>query len=224
MGIVRKILIVDDFEDTQNFIKQYYLIFQKIKDKYSIPFDLKIEWEKTIEGAINKLNKKEEVFHALIVDYDFPNDRTRWKGVRLVKEIRKINKICNIIFYTTKASHEIERDDFIDLINSNVFRFILKSGTKLTSKFPDKFGDIENQVLVEAIIDAIDDSEPISNALENYLVKYNTVLKDTKIKVNNNEYLIQEIIDSIRLDTGVGREFVDNILRVSVFDCIDFMR
>lgn len=224
MEPIRNILIVDDYENTADFIEAYYMIFEKIKKKYDVPYTINLIWEKTINGAVQKLAQNQEVYHALVIDYEFPNDETGWHGVKLVKEIRKINKVCNVIFYTTKVGHEIRKDEFIDLINNNVFRFILKSGQSFSCKYPDISGSLENRLIVEAIIDAIDNSDPISNALEGFLLKYDPILKDVKVEVGENKYTIQQIIDSIRLDTGVGRDFVNNILKIAVFDCIDFMK
>lgn len=226
MGVIsKKVLIVDDYEKTEEIkIDNYKEIFEVLKNttEDSCNFNLDFIWEKTIEGAINRLNTKLEVFDVMLIDYNFNNDERSRKGVELVKEIRKtINKRCKIIFYTMDGYEGIDKKEYVELINNDVFRFFSKSGEILgTSTSEYEFASADTEI-VKGIIEAIKETDPIINALESFLTDYYEILKDTKIDIKGEEFNLQQLIDSIRLDTEPGITFVEKLFRMSILDYLN---
>lgn len=211
--LIKKVLVVDDSPLTEKIkIESYKQIIDKFKkeSKTLNDFTVKFIWENSINGAIERLNNKLEVFHVMLIDYHFNNADNELKGTDLVKKIRKtINKRCKIVFYTMDSYNEIDKKDYIDLINSGIFKFCSKSSS--------------DEEIVKGIIEAINEDDPISNALERFLVDNYEILKDTKIKVKGTPYTIKELIDSIRLETGPGKVFVNKMLKMTILEYVDFL-
>lgn len=223
----KRVLIVDDSEYTGDIkIDSYKDIFSKLNSELEFEYDYELEftWEKTIKGAINILNNKTDIFHVILIDYEFNNDEKGQTGIDLVSEIRKtINRKCKILFYTMRGYNGIGKQEYIELINKDVFRFISKSGESTDMKETPYDGNNADELIVKAIIDSIEQSDPISNALEEFLMRYNHVVKDVKINVDEKEYSIQDLINQIRLDTEIGKHFVDNALKMAIFDCLNVL-
>lgn len=219
----RNILIIDDDEDTEIIsINAYKDIFRVLKEKEKLNYNLNFFWESSIPDALDRLNKKEEVFDILVIDYDFPNDYLSQKGIDLVKRIREaINKRCKIVFYTMHAPHEINQSVFIELINNDIYRFVPKDGDMLDLKYFETNNNKSDQLIVEAIIDAISDSDPISQALEKYMVEYKEILNKVKINVDGKDCTIEEVLESVRLYGDLGNKFVSNLLQMSIIDHFD---
>lgn len=222
-SVIRKVLIVDDSPYTGAIkIDEYKDNFSKIKmkDPQLYKYELEFAWENNITSALERLDCKNEVFHVLLVDYEFNNDEYNFKGIDFVNKVRKtINKKCKIIFYTMRGYMGIDKKEYVDLINSNIFKFISKSGESL--EFVDKYNtDNADEIIVNTIIEAINESDPISNALEDYLLKYYDIMKDNKVRIQDKDYTIQQLIDNIRMDTEVGKYFVEKMLKMSILDYI----
>lgn len=223
LNIIRRVLVVDDSPHTYSLkISNYLEIFKRdLQNEYN--YEIEFIWRDSIKGALELLNEKVQVFHVLLVDYNFTNDEDDLKGIYFVNEVRKtINKRCKIIFYTMEGYEGIEKEEYFKLINSNIFRFIPKEGLPLDSINSRSRKD-SDELVVEAIRDAITESDPISNALESFLVQYNDILKDVKISIGDSEYTIEQLVDSIRLDTDIGNLFINKMLKMSILDFIDFL-
>jgi hypothetical protein len=213
----RKLLIVDDDKNTlEETIPEYEEIYRELKELHGIPYNIEFIWEPSINSALERLNKKDEVIDIILVDYDFNCDDEAKKGIYLVKEVRKtINKRCKIIFYTMHGINILSRGELVDLVNNDVYRFLSKSGETFPLKY-EKVGNQADQMIVEAIIDAVNDSDPISNTLEKYLVKYQSILSDIHLNIDEKKYSVEELISSIRLYQDPGNKFVNNLLEMSV--------
>ncbi|HDR7904138.1 hypothetical protein CN449_18835 [Bacillus thuringiensis] len=220
--LTRKLLIVDDDKNTlEETIPEYREIYEELKEEVDLPYEIEFIWESSINDAIERLNKKDEVIDVILIDYDFNLDDQRKKGIYLVKKIREtINKRCKIIFYTMHGVGELGRNELVDLINNDVYRFLSKSG----ETFPLKHSEVGNkadQIIVEAIIDALSDSDPISSTLEKYLVTYRNILSDISINVDGKNVSVEELIKSIRLYQEPGNKFVNNLLEMSILDFLE---
>lgn len=217
----RKILVVDDNKHTEEVIEEYLEIYEELHEKYNFRYKIEFVWEDSIDSALERLNNKMEVIDVAVIDYDFTNDISGKKGIHLVKKIREtINKRCKIVFYSMHGLAFIGKEEFVNLINNDVFRFISKSGETLSLKY-EEVGEKADQLIVEAIIDALDSSDPISNTLENYLINYYDVIKNVKISVDGKEYSIKELINAIRLYEEPGNTFVANLLEMSIAELLE---
>lgn len=224
--LIKKILIVDDSQLTSLKIDNYEQIFKKKKQLSNGEIDYGIEfvWESSIDSALKILDDKTEVFHVLLIDYQFNNDENNLFGTDLVEKIRKtINKKCKIIFYTMNGYDGIEKKDYIKLINNDIFRFYSKSGELLGSEGLIYGNENADESIVNGMIDAINEADPITLALEKFFVQYFDILKDKNIKVEGKDYKLNQILDSIRLDIEPGRVFVNKMLRMAILDCVDFL-
>ncbi|MGD6956501.1 hypothetical protein ACQCWA_00100 [Rossellomorea aquimaris] len=218
----RNILIIDDEEDTEISIDAYVDIFDVLKKDMNLNYTLNFHWEKTIEDAKKILNEKDIVFDTLLIDYDFPNEVIPTKGINLVKTIREsINKRCKIVFYTMHAPHELNSQEYIDLINNDVFRFVPKDGDLIELKYTNTKFNKSDQLIVEAIIDSIKDENPVSKALESFLVDYSSILDGLKLTIDGEDYSIQKVLESIRLYEEPGNKFVQNLLEMSIMDYLE---
>ncbi|WP_339998871.1 hypothetical protein [Priestia aryabhattai] len=218
----RRLLIVDDYENTgEETIPEYEGIFEELQEKQNLNYKITFLWESTIQSAIDRLSKKDEVIDVILIDYDFNTGDQNIKGISLVKQIREtINKRCKIIFYTMHGVNQMSRNELIELINNDVFRFLSKSGETLPLKY-EKVGNESDQLIVEAVIDAISDSDPISKTLEKYLVKYSNILDDLQIDIDGKKYPIKELINAIRLYEEPGNKFVNNLLEMSILEYLE---
>ncbi|MCY8486951.1 hypothetical protein MOC97_16050 [Bacillus atrophaeus] len=216
----RNILIVDDEETTETIsIKAYKRIFNFLKEQYAFNYNLNFIWKKSIKEALDILGKKEQVFDVLLIDYSFPNEVSNRKGVDLVKNIRRyINKRCKIVFYTMHALHEIEPEEYLELINNDVFRLVPKDGQLIKLKYVDSGHNTSDQLIVEALIDALENLDPVSIALEKYIANFSNIIDDLKISIEEKDYSIDEVLTSIRLFEHPGNKFVDNLLEMSIIE------
>lgn len=226
-SLIKKVLIVDDSEHIDKVkIPIYNRIFEKLQNnnECKIDYELKFEWESKIKTSIERLNNKNEVFQVILIDYQFNNDEYNLKGVDLVKEIRRtINKRCKIIFYTMNGYEGIDKREYVELINSDIYRFLSKSGEAVEMKASEYTNYNADEIVVRSIVQAIEDEDPVTNALESFLIQYYNILKDTKIKVDNGDYTFQELIDSIRLDMNPGKIFIEKMLKMAILDFVDVL-
>lgn len=231
MGFIeRKILIVDDSKSIAPKVRAYKRIFEKLKsivDEIK-DIDLVIKHIESMEDALDYLRtNSKEIYHAILVDYNFDNDASGQKGEYLVREIRRqINKKCKIIFYTMDSIDVVDAQHLINLINNDVFRFILKSSMSL----PDlEYPLIKNathidQYIVETMIDSIKELDPIALSLEEYIVKYNDRLSEFQVNIDGKSLYLSQLLDEIRLETEIGEYFVKNILSTSIMNSIRFLK
>ncbi|MCA1056970.1 hypothetical protein LCM10_18565 [Rossellomorea aquimaris] len=218
----RRLLIVDDYVNTaEETIPEYEGIFEDLQENQNLNYKITFLWEPTIQSAIERLSRKDEVIDVVLIDYDFNTGDQNTKGITLVKQIREtINKRCKIIFYTMHGINQISRGELIELINNDVFRFLSKSGETLPLKY-EKVGNESDQLIIEAVIDAISNSDPISNTLEKYLVKYSHILDDLQIDIDGSKYPLNDLIKAIRLYQEPGNRFVNNLLEMSILEYLE---
>lgn len=228
-SINRRILLVDDSSQIKPKIRAYKRIFDSLKtyvDDIKM-FDLEIIHIDNIESALKYLSDNpREIFHTMLIDYNFDNDDTGNKGEYLVREIRrKVNKKCKIIFYTMDAITSVDPIHLINLINNDVYRFILKSSSETIRLKYEKLPSYtdEDQYIVEIIIDSIKELDPIAESLESYLIKYGDRLAEFKVKIKDEDIVLSELLKEIRLETDIGNLFVRNLLDTSILNTIRFL-
>ncbi|MDI4647884.1 hypothetical protein [Cohnella hashimotonis] len=207
----RNIMIVDDSKNISNEIKQYISIFESLKAEHQLDFNLNFTAIQKYDQAITLLESKDSVFDVLLIDYDLRQTGNAERGSDLVREIRsRINKHCKIIFYTMGDLATVfpHRNDLINLFNQGIYKFLSKD---TFSQSHNIYGQPELQIRVEIMIEAIHNIDFVQVTLERYFAEYGDIVSEERIRVNNNEYTLNEIITLIRRDEDTGRVYKSNL-------------
>ncbi|MBA9084939.1 hypothetical protein FHR92_001400 [Fontibacillus solani] len=210
-GFTRNVLIVDDSRNLENEIKQYSIIFERLKNKHNIDYNMKFTPVQKYDEAIKLLESIENVFDVLLIDYDLSQAGNIGYGSDLVREIRsRINKHCKIIFYTMGDLVAIfpDRNDLINLFNEGIYKFLSKDTVTESS---DIYGQPEFQLRVEVMIEAINNIDFVQVTLERYFAEYGDIISDERIKIHGREYELSEIINLIRRDEEAGKIYKSNL-------------
>ncbi|GIO09884.1 hypothetical protein J31TS6_59120 [Brevibacillus reuszeri] len=213
MELQRNVLIVDDSADLTADIELYESIFHQIKQRFNLDYNIKFEGTPYYDKAIEKLKSKEQVYDVLLIDYDLSTVGNKKDGAELVKEIREgINRHCKIIFYSMSYLDEVfhDREARVKFINCGLYKFIPKM-KKTESQII--YGNKTHQLRVEAMIEAIEDIDYVQVSLERYFAEYSDLVLDERIYVDGQEYTIEEIINYIRNDDEVGRNYRRNLAK-----------
>lgn len=202
----RNILIVDD----NTLIKSVYIpaylgeidSLKKQSEKWK-DYSFHFEHCSSMEEAIKYLQNKHNIVDVLVVDYDFNGETTFTNGTSFVKYIReKINRYCQIVFYTMQGISNIEKSELIDLINSDVFQLVDKS--KETTK------------MARILYDAATMRNPIVESLEQFFKKYSSMLETYNYTIGGKSVSFDEMISHIRMDDIEGRAFIEKILQKAI--------
>lgn len=202
----RNILIVDDNMRIRSiYIPAYLDKIEKLKQGST-------KWKNYHFNLVHKISMKEALEYlsdntsyvdVLVVDYDFGGENTFTSGTSFIKCIReKINRYCQIVFYTMQGLGSIEKEELVELVNSDVFKIV------------DKCDD--TSVMAETLFEAATRRNPIVESLEKFLIKYRTLLKTYKYTLNGKDISYEEIINHIRMDDEIGRVFVDKLLQKAI--------
>lgn len=202
----RNILIIDDnkrIKDT--YIPTYLNIINELKsasEKWS-KYQFKIDHCSSMTSALDYLSNSENLVDVLVVDYDYKGETAFPNGIALVEHIRKkINRYCQIVFYTMQGISNIDVEEWASLVNSDVFKFVDKSAT--------------DDILGEVIFEAATQRNPIVESLERFWCKYGKMLETYKYTFDGQAITFEEIINHIRMDDKEGRVFVEKLLQKAV--------
>lgn len=207
----RVILIVDDNRRTPvEYIPMYMETIKELKKENPRweKYDFIINYCPTMKEAVDYLQSPKHCVDVLVVDYDFGGEETFSSGIDLVKHVREnINRYCQIVFYTMHALSSIENDELIDLINSDVYMFWDKSA---------KGTDLGN-----IIFRAATHKNQIVESLENFYVKYSSMLDSYDYKIAGKDTTFEQLINNIRMDDEIGREFISKMLQKALLLNVD---
>ena len=199
----RIILIIDDnARIDQTYIPLYNFEIAKLKQKYPkwANYDFKLIHKTTMQEALEYMGHPQNVVDVLVVDYDFGQEYTFSNGTAFVKYIREhINRYCQIVFYTMQSIDSVDKHELIDLINSDVYKFVDKSG--------------EHSKMAEIMFQAATTCNPIIESLERFMNEYSNMLQSYEHTFNGQKISLNEIINHIRMDDTIGRVFVEKLLQ-----------
>lgn len=202
----RNILIVDDNPRIKEvYIPEYEAQIDKMKSKADKWKDYKftVMHLPTMKKALEYLSDSKNCVDVLLVDYDFNGETTFTSGTAFVKYLReKINRYCQIVFYTMQGIKNIEKEELIELINSDVFKMI------------DKSEDIKG--ISSALFEAATQRNPIVESLERFYMNYASMLESYSYTIGGENVSFDEIINHIRLDDETGRIFIDKLLQKAI--------
>lgn len=202
----RIILIVDDNPHIEDVYIPAYLsdieALKKNSDKwkdYSFRFIHKL----SMKEALLYLSDVNNCVDVLVVDYNFHNDKMFTSGTGFVKHVREhINRFCQIVFYTMQGIGSIEKDELIDLVNSDVYRLVDKSK--------------DNSELARVLFEAATQRNPIVESLEHFYYKYSSLLQAYEYTIGGEFVSFEEIINHIRMDDSKGRAFISKLLQRAI--------
>ena len=202
----RNILIVDDNVRVESvYIPAYSIEIDSLKqqsEKWN-QYKFKFIHITSMEEALNYLSKKNNCVDVLVVDYDFNGEKTFTSGTAFVKYIREhVNRCCQIVFYTMQAIDSIDKNELIDLVNSDVFRMVDKSC------LPPEMGKV--------LFEAATWRNPIVESLEKFFSKYGAMLQSYKYTFGGEDVSFEDIVNHIRMDDYQGRLFVEKLLKKAI--------
>lgn len=202
----REILIIDDNPRVETvYIPAYKHHIEQLKETFSKwkDYEFSFAHKQSMQDAIDYLSRTESIVDVLVVDYDFNGERTFTNGTSFVKYIREnINRHCQIVFYTMQSMDSVDKSELIDLINSDVYSFVDKSGdTTLMSKI---------------IFDAATLRDPVVESLEKFMGNYRNLLSTYEYSLGNTKMSFDEMIKHIRMDDEIGRVFIEKLLQKGI--------
>lgn len=202
----RNILIIDDNKRIRDiYIPAYLGKINELKnasEKWS-KYQFNIEHCPSMQAALDYLSAPKNFIDVLVVDYEFNGETTFSNGTAFVKHIReKINRYCQIVFYTMQALPNIDVTEWAELVNSDVFMFVDKS--------------TNDDILGKVIFEAATRRNPIVESLERFWGKYGTMLETYRYTFDGQAITFEEIINHIRMDDELGRTFVEKLLQKSI--------
>ncbi len=202
----RIILIVDDNDRIEQiYIPSYLNKINELKQKDGrwSGYDFKLIHRKSMKDALDYLAAVQNMVDVLVVDYDFGGEKTFTSGTAFIKYIREnVNRYCQIVFYTMQGIGSIDKEELIDLINSDVFKMVDKSNNVAEM----------SQILFEAATRR----NPIVESLEHFLMKYRTLLSTYNYTLGGQAIPFEEIIDHIRMDDDEGRIIIEKLLQKAI--------
>lgn len=204
----RNIVIIDDNLRIEELYIPVYLdrIDQLKKDnpKWS-SYKFHIKHCAGMGPALDYLGDPTNIVDVLVVDYDFSTESHKpfSNGTVFVDHVRKnINRNCEIIFYTMQSLGDIMLEDWVSLVNSDVFQFVDKS--------------VDDSVLADAIFYAATRRNPVVESLERFMIKYGPLLETYTYTFDGQTITFEEIINHIRMDDKLGRMFVEKLLQKAI--------
>lgn len=207
----RTILIIDDNEHIDRlFIPLYLRSINEAKktDPKWNQYTFTLLHKQSMLEARQYLENKNNAVDVLVVDYDFSGETTFQNGTSFVKYVREnLNRYCQIVFYTMQGIGCIEKQELVDLINSDVFKLVDKS---------DSHTD-----LGLVIFEAATYCNPIVESLERFFIKYKSLLSNYSYMFGGKDIKLEDIIMHIRMDDDIGRAFVDRLLQKGILLNID---
>ena len=212
--LYRKILIIDDNPRVESvYIPAYNRQISKLKQSFPKweKYDFLIDHKDSMKSAMEYLSDPENTVDVLVVDYDFGGESTFSNGTSFVKYIREnVNRHCQIVFYTMQAIDSVEKSELVDLINSDIYRFV------------DKSGDIA--VMSQIIFDAATHRNPLVESLEKFMLNYKNLLNTYEYSFDGQTMTFEQMINHIRMDNEIGRAFVEKLLQKGVLLSTDIRR
>lgn len=202
----RNILIVDDNTRIQSvYIPAYSFEIDSLKnasEKWQ-QYNFNLIHRASMKEALAYLSEISNCVDVLVVDYDFNGETTFSSGTAFVKHIReKINRYCQVVFYTMQGIGSIDKQDLVDLVNSDVFKLV------------DKSDDLSEMAGI--LFEAATLRNPIVESLEHFFIKYSTMLQHYKYTLGGESVSFDEIINHIRMDDVQGRAFIEKLLQKAV--------
>lgn len=186
------ILIIDDdkgITDTFDIIKK---IMKKKQD-----IDVKTTLANTKSELIDELNNKSTIYDIVFVDYFLEKTFGDEDGIKIIRKVRDINKLCKIIFFST--NFEVKK---IQFQHSDYFHFINKL------KIDGIVLKTEIQEIIEIIKETSDGINLFSSSLQKMIKDYDDISEKLYFKSSIGEKIdANELLKEIEKGTQIGKEF-----------------
>lgn len=202
----RNVLIIDDNPHIKDIYIPIYLnrinLLKSRSDKWST-YRFTLDHCPSMKLAIDYLADPNNYVDVLVVDYDFNGEKPFINGTAFVKYVReKINRYCQIVFYSMQAIKDIDAAEWVALVNSDVFKYVDKSR--------------DDSILADAIFEAATLRNPIVESLERFWCKYEALLRTYNYTYDHRQITFEEIINHIRMDDEIGRDFVQKLMQKAI--------
>lgn len=207
----RNILIVDDNPRIKSiYIPAYLDVINSLKsqsEKWNT-YHFQLSHCSSMKDALDYLSNTLNIVDVLVVDYDFNGETTFTNGTSFVKYIReKINRYCQIVFYTMQGTSNIEKSELINLINSDVFKLVDKS--------------LDSTEMAQILFEAATIRNPIVESLEQFFLRYRSLLETYHYNIGGDPVSFDEMINHIRMDDSKGRLFIEKMMQKAILLNVD---
>lgn len=202
----RNIVIVDDNKKVKTVhIPAYCGAINQMKQASERwkNYEFKLHHLPSMQAAREYMENKKNCIDVLVVDFDFNGEKTFASGAAFVKYVRNnLNRYCQIVFYTMQGITCIDKDDLVDLINSDVYKILDKS--------------VSTQEVARTLFEAATLRNPMVESLEYFYTRYSSLLQTYDYSFAGQKMTFEEIIGHIRMDDEIGRTFVEKLLQKAI--------
>lgn len=208
----RVILIVDDNKKVESIhIPAYKLELSKMDKGKWKDYEFTFVHKASMKEAKEYLQDINNCVDVLVVDYNFIGEKTFQNGSEFIKYVREsVNRYCQIVFYTMQGYDCIEKSELVDLINSDVYKFVDKAASE--------------GKMAQVIFEAATRRNPIVESLEKFYYSHQNMLSSFEYTVFGESVTFEEIINHIRMDDEQGRGFIEKLLSKSTLQSVDMRR
>ncbi|MBR5424353.1 MAG: hypothetical protein IK108_10120 [Clostridia bacterium] len=208
----RIVLIVDDNKNIESvYIPAYKSEISKMDLGKWADYKFTFIHKSSMKEAQEYLSDIQNCVDVLVVDYDFGGEKTFPNGADFVKYVREsVNRYCQIVFYTMQGIDSIDKRELVDLVNSDVFQLVDKSSG--------------NDIMAKAIFAAATRCNPIVESIERFYLGHSHLLSTYRYTVFEEKTTFDDIINHIRMDDKIGRQFVEKLLNKAVLQSVDLRR
>lgn len=188
-----KLLIIDDnFQSDDPAI-----VMTKIKLPYIEPVIYK-----TGKDFFDALKREQTILFQSIIVLDLSFGSGQMQGIDILREIRKISTIVPVIIFTGADEPSQLIPDFINL-DTNAYITKTISNEEFVEKVKHCAETVQNNV-ASALTEWLE-AHPESDKEESFIYT-----------VDGKNYSLNQISEELRLNTSIGKQFTNRLLRLTV--------
>lgn len=188
-----KLLIIDDnFQSDDPAI-----VMTKIKLPYIEPVIYK-----TGKDFFDALKREQTILFQSIIVLDLSFGSGQMQGIDILREIRKISTIVPVIIFTGADEPSQLIPDFINL-DTNAYITKTISNEEFVEKVKHCAETVQNNV-ASALTEWLE-AHPESDKEESFIYT-----------VDGKNYSLKQISEELRLNTSIGKQFTNRLLRLTV--------
>ncbi len=188
-----KVVIIHDDLDED------YPLVVMLKEKYSeANVSLFKHSRKGLDFVLDNLGKK----MVVLLDKNF-KDRNDISGLDVFQGIREKTALVFVVLISANSISDFTEDELKTLVNKDLFKL---------EKFTTNYTNIID--LIDEAVCSID--MRVDAAIEDWLMA-NDLNSDKPVLITEtNQYTLQEILQEIRMETPVGRDFVRKVNNLTI--------
>lgn len=188
-----KIVVIHDDMD------ENYPLVVMLKDKY---FEDNVILFKHSQEGLNYVLQNLGTKMVVLLDKNF-KDKNDISGLRVFEKIREKTLLVYVVLISANSIADFSEDELKTLINKDLFKL---------EKFTNDYTGII--ALIDDAVSSI--GMRVDAAIEDWLIANNLESDKPVLITESNQYTLREILQEIRMDTKVGRDFVKKVNNLTV--------